>query len=1591
MSAKKWGLRRRLLACGLTCMTLAIASESLALPPGFTEEVVLSGLLEPTAVAFSPDGRVFVAEKSGLIMVFPGLYSTTPSIFADLRTQVHNFWDRGLLGLALHPNFPATPYVYVLYTHDAPIGGTAPRWGTVGGTFDDCPTPPGATTSGCVVSGRLSRLEAAGNGTTGAEVVLVEGWCQQFPSHSIGALAFASDGALIVSGGDGASFDFVDYGQTGIPLNPCGDPPVPVGGTQTPPTAAGGSLRSESVERLLGDPRVLNGAILRLDPITGLAMPDNPLVGSPSLNERRIIAFGLRNPFRLTTRPGTQEIWVGDVGWNNFEEINRVIAHAAPVENFAWPCYEGAGRQSGYDNAGLNICESLYGRVGAATPPVFEYNHSAAVVSGDQCPVGSSAVSGLAFYNGGTYPPEYSGALFFADHARECIWAMLNPASEGGSTPALSYAFNEGAGAVSQDLSGNNHPASLVGGATWTGGGVSGSAVQLNGTTGYLSVASPGTSSGDFTASIWVKAAHANTFQAIMERLDSSSRGWELTIEPGGRLTIHSNGLPRLTTSSTLPLNVWTYLTVRRQGGTWTLFVNGVPRPETGVDGTAFSFGSCPLTIGLDADIGCSGALNGYLQGEVDEVRLYNRALSQAEIQADMTTPVTPTSPGPGPTSIQPFTATASEPVDLKIGPNGDVFYVDFGGSVRRLRFGTNQAPTALAQATPTSGPLPLAVSFDGTGSNDPDPGDVLTYAWDLDGDGQFDDSAESQTVATYDEDGVYSVRLRVEDNGEAFSVSSPIVISAGTGTPNAPPTATIDSPTAATTWEVGEVVSFSGHATDPEDGPLPASAMTWALIMQHCPSNCHTHHITDLTGIASGTFTAPDHEYPSHLELQLTVTDSDGASDVKSVLLQPRTVSLTFQTSPSGLQLTVGGASGTTPFSRTAIVGSQNSLVAPSPQTLAGSTYQFASWSDGGAQTHNITASATSPTYGATYQTTGGPPPPPANARLAYGFNEGSGTTSADLSGNNLPATLVGGVSWTSAAVSGNAVQLNGSTGYVRVPSPGLSGSDFTASAWVYPTRGTGFQAIMEMLTPASTGWEFAIVDGRLSVWSNAVQRLTTAATVPLNTWSYLTIRRQGSALTVFINAVAQPEVGIDPTVFSFGSCPFHIGVDADSGCTGALNGHLQGRIDGVRVYNRALTVPEIQVSMASGDGTGALNAAPTATIDSPTAATTWEVGEVVSFSGHATDPEDGPLPASAMTWALILHDCPSTCQAIPLTNLTGIASGTFTAPDHAYPSHLELQLTVTDSGGASDVKSVLLQPRTVSLTFQTSPSGLQLTVGGANGTTPFSRTVIMGSQNSLVAPSPQTLAGSTYQFASWSDGGAQTHNITASATSPTYGATYQATGGPPPPPANARLAYGFNEGSGTTSADLSGNNLPATLVGGVSWTSAAVSGNAVQLNGSTGYVRVPSPGLSGSDFTASAWVYPTRGTGFQAIMEMLTPASTGWEFAIVNARLSVWSNAVQRLTTAATVPLNTWSYLTIRRQGSALTVFINAVAQPEVGTDPTVFSFGSCPFHIGVDADSGCTGALNGHLQGRIDGVRVYNRSLTAQEIQATMGAVF
>src|SRR5258706_12801515 len=296
---------------------------------------------------------------------------------------------------------------------------------------------------------------------TGAEQVLLEGWSQQFPSPPMGTLMFGRAGPLSAGAGDAATINNVDYGQFGAnypgdQANPCADPPSPAGTALSPPTAEGGALRSQSVRRTDG-PATLDGAIIRINPGTGQGLPGNPFASSSDPNAQRIVAYGLRNPFRFTQRPGTNELWIGDVGWNTWEEIDRLTSPTGSASrNFGWPCYEGNGPQPGYQSAGLTLCSSLYATPGSVAAPYYTYQHGHCAVNYPGCHAGGASITGIAFYQGGSYPAAYNGALFFADHSRNEIWAMM-PGANGLPDPANIKSF------VGVDAAGGAacHPADL--------------------------------------------------------------------------------------------------------------------------------------------------------------------------------------------------------------------------------------------------------------------------------------------------------------------------------------------------------------------------------------------------------------------------------------------------------------------------------------------------------------------------------------------------------------------------------------------------------------------------------------------------------------------------------------------------------------------------------------------------------------------------------------------------------------------------------------------------------------------------------------------------------------------------------------------------------------------------------------------------------------------------------------------------------------------------------------------------------------------------------------------------------------------------
>jgi hypothetical protein len=179
-----------------------------------------------------------------------------------------------------------------------------------------------------------------------------------------------------------------------------------------------------------------------------------------------------------------------------------------------------------------------------------------------------------------------------------------------------------------------------------------------------------------------------------------------------------------------------------------------------------------------------------------------------------------------------------------------------------------------------------------------------------------------------------------------------------------------VTQPAAGTLYSAGNTISYAGTATDTEDGTLPASAFTWRVDFHH---DTHTHpFVPDTSGSRTGSFVIPTSgETASNVwyRIHLTVWDSGGLSATTYRDVLPRTVALTLATSPAGLSLNLDGQPVVTPSTVQGVVGIVRTLQAPSPQTVNGTTYQFVSWSDGGAQTHTVSTPAVNTTYTATYQ----------------------------------------------------------------------------------------------------------------------------------------------------------------------------------------------------------------------------------------------------------------------------------------------------------------------------------------------------------------------------------------------------------------------------------------------------------------------------------------------------------------------------------------------------------------------------------------------------------------------------------------------
>jgi glucose/arabinose dehydrogenase/PKD repeat protein len=287
---------------------------------------------------------------------------------------------------------------------------------------------------------------------------------------------------------------------------------------------------------------------------------------------------------------------------------------------------------------------------------------------------------------------------------------------------------------------------------------------------------------------------------------------------------------------------------------------------------------------------------------------------------------------------------------------------------------------------------------------------------------------------------------------------------------------------------------------------------------------------------------------------------------------------------------------------------------------------------------------------------------------------------------------------------------------------------------------------------------------------------------------------------------------------------------------------------------YSARLTVSDGVNSSTSSPITISVGNRPVASITSPVDGTFFRAADVISFSGNATDTEDGTLPASAFTWNIdFLHEG----HVHPGTPITGVKSGTFQIPttghDFSGLTRYRITLTVTDSTGLVDTKSVIIWPTKVNLTFTTAPAGLTLYLDGIAKTTPFVYDTLVGFIHTIEARN-QSANGNNYTFASWSDGGTQTHALTVPASNASYTATYTSSpiaAGPitfkqvnSATPQTSQTSVGVGFGAAQTAG-----NLNVVVVG---WND--ITSNVISVTDSSGNVYQAAAPVTRSSSTSQA-----------------------------------------------------------------------------------------------------------------------------------------
>jgi predicted phage tail protein len=1113
------------------------------------------------------------------------------------------------------------------------------------------------------------------------------------------------------------------------------------------------------------------------------------------------------------------------------------------------------------------------------------------------------------------------------------------------------YGFDEGTGTAFTDQSGtgNNGTAANT---TWAGAGNGkfGNALSFNGTNAMATVpdsASLHLSAGE-TMEAWVKPTSFGNWNTVLmkERTGYYAAALYANTAPNRpSANVYTSGDNDLRGTTQVAIGAWTHLAATYDGTTLRLYVNGALASSQSVSGAIIA-STGALRIGGNSIWG------EYFNGLVDEVRIYNKALTAAEITTDMNRPVTnPDSTPPSAPGTLGATGGISS-VQLSWGPATDNVGVTRYDVYRSTSAGfTPTAANRIAQPTGTS----------------------------------YTDASMAP--------GTFFYRVQAEDaagNLGTASNEASAVVTGDTQAPSAPAslTATAGSAQAALSWtgsadNVGVTKYDVYRSTASGFTPAVGNRIAQPAGTSYTDAGLTpgTYYYRVAAEDAAGNVSAPSNETSATVVGDTTpptvsVTAPTGGSTVSAVVAV--TANASDNGSVANVQFKLDG----------------NNLGSPDTSSPYG-----VSWDTGTATNaqHTLTAVATdaagntttSATVTVTVSNTA-----PTGLVAAYGFDEGAGTTTRDLSGNNNNGTL-NGATWAGAATAkfGNALTFNGLNNYVSVPDSASLDltTGMTLEAWVRPTAVVNTWRTVVMKENSSyyaygmyAGTGSGVPSGNGMI-GGSDRDVRAASGISLNTWTHVAATYDGTAIRIFVNGVQSAQLAATGAIAT-STAALKIGGNAIWG------EYFAGQIDEVRVYNKALTAAQLLTDMNTP-----VAGADTTPPSTPAALTaTGSTGQVALAWSPSTD------NVAVQRYDVYRSTTPgftaSAANRIAQPAGTSYTDSALATGTYYYRVQAE-DLAGNLSGSSNEANASV----TADTSAPTVPSGFTATGAAGQATlawTASTDNVSVARYDVYRSTSPGFVPSLANRIAQPTTAGYTDGNLTA-ATYYYRVAAEDPSGNTSAPSAEASAvvtnvpvaglvaAYAFDEGSGTSLADGSGR-LNTGTIGGTSaptWT-IGKRGAALQFDGLNDWVTVPD--ASSLDLTTGmtleAWIYPTLVQDWHTVAFKEQSGDLVYGLYANDRDRSgpqgqVYTGGSAKLVDGPSrLPVNQWSHLAATYNGSTLTLYVNGVAVASTAVTGNILT---------------STGALRigGNnvaaewFKGRIDDVRVYNRALTPAELTADM----